>query len=147
MGRKHPVTLRVEEAIDLLERNDMEVTPASVKVNAEKTITWADWTPENAASEALDIRVTRCLRDRGYVITDTETRVRKDFWSARPDELEEQLRIKRESSDYDLQRIKADKAIIAFLREKELELGYEVYPGLFHADIDRIYAMHGLSGP
>lgn len=147
MGRKHPVTLRIEEAINLLERNGMDVTPATVKINAEKAITWADWTPEQASSEALDGRITRCLRERGYVITDADTRIRKDFWQCTPAELEAQLQIKKDSSDYDRSRIAAEEAVIVFLRAKEKDLGYAPYPGLFQADIDRIYSMHGLDAP
>lgn len=147
MGRKHPVTLRIEEAIDLLERHGMDITPASVKVNAEKAITWADWTPEQASSEALDGRIARCLRARGYVITDTDTRIRKDFWQCTSTELKAQLRIQKDSSDYDRPRIAAKEAVIVFLDAKEQELGYAPYPGLFQAEIDRIYSMHGLTAP
>lgn len=148
MGRrKHPVTQRIEKAIDKLEAHSMEVTPATVKVNAEKEITWADWSAEQAASEALDVRIARCLRARGYVIADAVTGVRKDFWNATTSELAEQLQVKEKSSDYDLTRIKADVAVLTFLREKEKEMGYEVYPGLFQGEIERIYSMHGIAAP
>lgn len=148
---KHPVTARIYEAIDLLDRNGMEVTPAAVKINVQKKITWADWTPEEASEEALEQRIARCFRDRGMAITDSAPRPggrpRKEFWSSLVSELQEWVRIKEESVTYDRNRIKAEKAVIAFLREKESELGYEPYPGLFHAEIDRIYAMHHIAAP
>lgn len=152
MGRpKHPVTQRIYEAIDLLERNNMEVTPASVKINVAGKLTWADWTPEEASDEALTQRIVRAFRERGMAITDSAPREggrpRKEFWSSLVSELEEQVRIKEESATYDRNRIKAEKAVITFLREKESELGYEPYPGLFHAEIDRIYAMHHVASP
>ena len=146
MGR-HAVTVHIDAAIDLLEKHGEPVTPSSVKVNTQPHLTWADYSPEEAADEALDLRIRRRLKDRGYIISDTSTRVRKDFWAATIGELEEQLRVKEESSTYDRNRILADKAVLELLREKQKEFGYAVYPGLFHAEIDRIYAMHSLSSP
>jgi hypothetical protein len=144
---KHPVTLKIEAAIALLERHGMEVTPAAVKVNVEKDLTWADWAPEKAASEALDGRIRRTLKAGGHIISDATMGVRKGFWEAEIPDLEEQLRVKEESNTYDRNRILADRAVLDFLKEKEKDFGYPVYPGLFHMEIDRIYAMHSLTPP
>lgn len=148
---KHPVTDHIDREIDRLERHQAEVTPSAVKINVVKRLTWGDWDPREAQSEALDNRIARRLRTRGYVVADSAPRdggrPRRDFWLSTTSELEEQLRIKEESSHYDRNRIKADKAVLKFLREKEGELGYEPYAGLFHAEVDRIYAMHGFRSP
>lgn len=151
MPRKHPVTQRIEEAIALIERVGGEITPTAVRANVEPKLTWQDWSPEEASGEALEVRIARYLRSNGYVIADAAPReggrVRKDYWDALVSELEEQIEVKEKSNTYDRNRIKAEKAVITFLRSKEAELGYEPYPGLFHAEIDRIYSMHSVTAP
>lgn len=148
---RHPVSLRVDEAISLLERHEVEVTPEAIRVNVKKSLTWADFSSEEALDAVIDRHMASRLKARGFVITDATPReggrARKDFWAVSTDEFAEQLRIKRESSRYDQNRIAADEAVLSFLREQEKTFGYEVYPGLFHAEIDRIYAMHGLASP
>lgn len=144
---RHPVTTQIDAAIDLLERHGEPVTPEAVKRNVTPRLTWADWSPNEAADEALDRRIPRRMKERGYIIADSVSRERKDFWRSTVAELEEQIRIKKESSRFDVNRLRADEAIVAFLKEQEQAFGYEVYPGLFHADIDRIYRMHGIAIP
>jgi hypothetical protein len=143
----HPVSLRIDEAIALLERCGEDVTPTAIKINVMQRLTWADYSPEQSNSEGLDRRIQQRLRDRGYQITDTEARTRRDFWHCTLAELDEQLRVKQDSSDYDRARLRADEAVVTYLREKEKELGYEVCPDLFAEDIARIYAMHGVTPP
>ncbi len=144
---RHPVTAKIDAAVAKLERHGMDVTPSAVKVNVEKGLTWADWSSIDAASEALDRRIQQRLKDTGHVISDAVRGVRKDFWQCSISELEEQFRIKEESSTYDRNRILADKAVLDFLKVKNTELGYDVYPGLFENEINRIYAMHSVSVP
>lgn len=148
---RHPVSLRVDEAIDLLEQWGQQVAIEGIRANVRRKLTWADFSSDEAIDAVIDRHAVPRLKARGYIVSDSTPRTggreRKLFWSATPDELGEQLRLKRESARYDENRIRADEAIIAFLRAKRDELGYEVYPGLFDADIERIYAMHGLSSP
>jgi hypothetical protein len=148
---RHPVSVRIDDAIALLRRHSHDVTPSAIRVNVKKALTWADFSSEEALDAVIDRHLPARFKAHGYIITDSTPRdggrERKDFWSASPDEFEEQIRVKRESNRYDLTRLKADEAILTLLREKEKELGYEVYPGLFHAEIDRIYAMHHVSAP
>lgn len=144
---RHPVTTRIDDAVDLIERVGGDVTLPAVMINAEKTITLADWKPGEPQKEALQMRVYRRLRDRGYVISDTDTRIRKSFWGATVEELEAQQKIKVEAAEFDGARLRADEQVIRFLQAKRDELGYEVYPGLFAEEIDRIYRMNGVTAP
>lgn len=144
MGRRSGAMARMHAAIDLLERYGTESLDVD-KVLANVDLTW-DEAQGVVASKKRDL-ARQALRERGYVITDADTRVRKDFWQCTPTELAAQLQIKKDSSDYDRARLVADEAVLTFLRVKENELGYEPYPGLFQADISRIYSMHGLTAP
>lgn len=151
MGVKHPITQRIEEAVELIERVNGEITPSAIKVNVEPKITWADWTPEEAASEALDARIARWLRGAGYVIADAAPReggrVREGFWTTPVSKLEEQQQIRAKSIGFDKRRAEAEQMVITFLREKERELAYEPYAELFHDEIARIYSMYGMAPP
>jgi hypothetical protein len=147
---RHPVTVRIDEARAKLERLGVAVTPAAVKLEVEKTLTRFDLSADAAIDEALNARIAARLKATGQIITGevvNGSRVRKRFWDSSVAELEEQYEVKRTSSNHDQARLEADRMILEFLREQEATFGYEVYPGLFHADIDRIYAMHGLASP
>lgn len=144
---RSPITQRIDEAIDLIERVGGDVTPTAVQVNAWKSITYADWRPGQPEAEALALRIRRRLRERGYQIADADTGTRVGFWECTVEQLKEQRRVKLESSRYDKTRLDAEDAVIALLTEKKKEFGYEVYPGLFASEIDRIYSMHGLTVP
>lgn len=146
MGKPNPTHAVIVAAIDKVERYGLPMTTENVKANVDvDALTLGDM--NSALWRHLAAQIPVVMRDRGLIIADTKTRERKDFWASTPDELEEQKRIKEQSNDFDRVRITCDEAVITFLREKEKEFGYEVYPGLFHSDIDRIYAMHGLSAP
>lgn len=140
---KSPLTLKIDAAIAKLRHHDMPVTPESVRANLEPG--WDD--VRHLAERTIMQAIRAQMRADGMVIADASTRERKDFWEAGIPDLEEQLRIKQESNTYDRNRIKADKAVIAFLKEKEGEFGYTVCPDLFRSDIDRIYRMHSLTPP
>lgn len=148
---RHPVSLRVDEAIDTLERYEQEVTPDAIRTNVKKALTWADFSSEEALDAVIDRHVPSRLKARGYRISDSAPREggreRKVFWEMSADEWAEQVRIKRDSNRYDQTRLAADEAVLTFLREKEKELGYEPYAGLFRDDIGRIYSMHGITAP
>jgi hypothetical protein len=142
----NPVRVAVDAAIERVERYGLPMTLENVSANVQ-----VDSLTVAAAVDALRRQVKSMIpvrmKEMGFVITDAKTRERKDFWTATADELDEQTRIKQQSSDHDRVRIACDEAVVAFLREKEKDFGYEVWPGLFHAEIDRIYAMHGLVAP
>lgn len=140
---KSPLTLKIETAIELVRHYDMPVTPEAVRANLDPG--WDD--VQTLAERTIMAAIRNQLKAEGLIIADAETRERKDFWEAEIPDLEEQLRIKQESNTYDRNRIKADKAVIAFLKEKENEFGYSVCPDLFRSDIDRIYRMQGLLPP
>lgn len=146
MAKLNPTRIVIGEAIDLVRRHGLAVTPQNVRANVHVDgLTLADAT--DALQKQINAQIPLVLKEQGFVITDAATRERKPFWEAPVAELEEQLRIKTEGSRFDENRIRADRAVIALLKDKQSDYGYEVYPGLFHAEIDRIYAMHGLTSP
>lgn len=140
-----PVNLRIDEAIAKLERYDQIITPTSIEANVE--LRWNDLSPTEAANKVLKAEIQRRCRKRGLIITTADTRQRKSFWNCTPEEIEEEILVKQNGSLRDQNRIKADRACVAFLKEKRVEFGYEVYPELFAEDIERIYAMEGCSAP
>lgn len=144
---RHPIAIRIDEAIDACEKYGVDVTVANVVNNAEGRITWSDASPDEVLHEALRARVARQLKDRGYIIADATTRRRKSFWKSTAAELEEQQLVKTESSRHDQNRILADGMVIDFLKSKATELGYDPFPELFRDDVERIYAMHGIGTP
>lgn len=143
---RHPVRTVIDAAIERVERYGLPMTPDNVIANVQVDgLTLAD--AHDALRRLVRSLTPVVLKERGFVIADPKTRERKDFWNSGPDDLEEQQRIKEQGNDFDQVQIAVGKAVIKFLREKEKEFGYEVYPGLFHAEIDRIYSMHGLAAP
>lgn len=145
MSQRHPANIRIAEAIARCEEYEVEVTPQNVRTNL--TLTYDDLTADEAIGETIDRRIRQVMRGSGYVIADTESRERKYFWSCTADELEEQTRIKQEGTVYDQNRLRADEAVISFLRQKERELGYAPFPELFADDIDRLYRMNMCEPP
>lgn len=134
----------INAAIDKLERYGMEITPASVWANIDvKAMSFAD--AEAVLAQHIKSRINPTFKARGLIIINGGSGERKSFWDATPDELEEQIAVKRRSSDFDANRLAADSAVLIFLREKEKDYGYTVYPELFKSDITRIYAMHGIT--
>lgn len=143
---QNPVHEVIIAAKEKTERYGLPVTPDNVRANIDySALTIGD--AVEATRRYTNSQVAVVLKSQGFVITDTATRERKDFWQSTRSELGEQLRLKVESATYDSNRILADKAMLALLEEKERELGYEPYAGLFRDEIDRIYAMHGVSAP
>lgn len=142
----NPLRALIGDALDRLERHGLAVTPKNVRAN----ITVDDLTLRDlhdAMTRQLNALIPVVMKERAMVIVNPVTRERKPFWTAGPDDLEQQLKIKTEGSGYDRKRIAADKAVIAFLREKSTELGYEVYPELFQDEIDRIFRMQNVTPP
>lgn len=146
MPRETATRLLITEAIDRVQRYGLPLTPANVKANVNiKDFTLAEI--EVGMTKHVFAQIPTVMKEQGLIIADAVTRERKAFWDSSADELEEQKRIKEQSSDFDRVRLACDEQIIVFLRVKEKEHGYAVYPGLFHAEIDRIYSMHGLASP
>jgi hypothetical protein len=146
MPRQNAARKLIAQSIERVQRHGLKLTPENVKAN----ISIRDFTLgeiEEGMTKHVYAQIPVVMKEQGLIIADPATRERKPFWEASADDLDEQTRIKEQSSDFDRVRLVCDKAVVAFLREKESELGYEVYPGLFHAEIDRIYAMHGLDSP
>lgn len=146
MARANPARDVIVEALDLLESYGIDPTPEKVRANIKVDgLTLADAT--EGLRKYINSQIGPVMKERGLIITDAAAHTRKPFWDSNVDELEAQLQVKKESRRFDENRITADKAVIDFLKEQQETFGYEVYPGLFHAEIDRIYAMHGLVSP
>lgn len=146
MPRNAAARKLIAQAMERIERHGLPMSTQNVKAN----VCIDDFTLReirDGMEHNVNALIPVVMKEQGFVITDERTRERKSFWQATADELDEQLRLKTEGSRFDRQRIACDEAVIAFLREKEKDFGYEVYPELFQDDIDRIYAMHGLSSP
>lgn len=144
---RHPVSLKIDQTIDLLQRNNVPVTPGAVRINVRKVLTYADFTPYESLDAVIDARMAERFRAKGLVITDRESRIRKQFWHSEIAELEEQQEIKRQSSLFDANRIKADGAVIELLKAKRDEFGYEPSPDQFRGEIHEVYAGYGLAAP
>lgn len=146
MAKRAPTRSVIVDAIELVQRHGLPITPTNIKANIQyDSLTMGD--ASDALRKHINAQIPVVMKEEGLVITDTATRERKDFWAANVGDLEEQLRIKEQSSDFDRNRLACDRAVLAYLKEKEREFGYAVYPGLFHIEIDRIYAMHSLTPP
>ncbi|HTE60415.1 MAG TPA: hypothetical protein VK631_08680 [Solirubrobacteraceae bacterium] len=146
MAAHNPVRAAILAAIELVQRNGEPLTTKYVRANVKTGGLSLDDTHE-ALRKHINAQIPVVMKELGLIIADPKTRERKDFWTSSPADLEEQARIKKRSNQFDTNRIACDEAVIAFLREKEKDFGYPVYPGLFHAEIDRIYAMHSLVSP
>jgi len=144
---KHPVTALVDEAIENFGKHGVDITPAKVDQYVIDRLKHGDWSPNAMRDEAVQARVRRALKVRGHIITDGTTRVRKSFWKSTIPELEQQQMVREDSSDRDRNQILAGRAVLDFLREKNQDFGYDVYPELFQDEIDRIYSMHGTAAP
>lgn len=143
---RNPTRAVIVAAIDLVQRHGLSITPANIRANIQyDSLTMGD--ASNALRKHINAQIPVVMKEQGLVITDGTTRERKSFWNAGTADLDEQLRIKEQSSDFDRNRLACDRAVLAYLREQEQAFGYEVYPELFHTQIDRIYAMHGLEAP
>lgn len=146
MARQSPARAAIAAAIDLVEKHGLPLTPATVRANVDiEALSLAD--AREALAKHVNGQIPLMLKERGCVIVDERSGERKSFWTSTPDELEEQERIKARSSDFDRVRLACGAAVVAFLREKEREFGYEVCPDLFADDIARIYAMHSVPVP
>lgn len=98
------------------------VTPATVKINVRKHITYADLTTEEMAA-------------LGYVVTDAEALDRRLFDECSPDEFEAQVEIQATNVQRCRDRLAVDRRVLAFLRSKERELGRPVTAGEFGEEI------------
>lgn len=146
MPASNPVHDVIIAAKEKAERYGLPITLTNVRANIDySSLTIGD--AVEATRRYTNAQVPAVLKSLGLIIADGTTRERKDYWQSTREELGEQLRLKVESATYDSNRILAEKAVLAFLEEKEKELGYEPYAGLFRDDIERIYAMHSLSSP
>lgn len=146
MASPNPVNVVISAALDKVERYGLPITLENVRANIDySSLTIGD--AVEATRRYTNAQVPTVLKSMGLIIADTVTRERKGYWDSTRAELGEQLRLKVESATFDSNRILAEKAVLAFLEEKEKELGYEPYAGLFRDDITRIYAMHGMSVP
>lgn len=137
--RRQPVL----DAVGACERNKVDVTVANVARQVALT--------QNEYGALIDSglrhEVARVLRQQGYITRDRETNAKVEMIEASLSDLRELLAVKLKSSEQDLRQIEALRALVAFLSEKEGELGYEPYVHLFEEDAKRIYRMHGLSLP
>jgi hypothetical protein len=146
MATRSPVREVIVQAIELVQRHGFPVTPKTIRANIDVDgLTIGD--ANQALVKHINAQIPVVMKEMGLVITDTATRDRKPFADSTADELDEQIKVKAESTRYDQNRLAADQIVVKLLREKEKELGYEVYPGLFHDEIDRIYSMHGIAAP
>lgn len=146
MASQNPVHAVIVAAKEKAERYGLPITLDNVRANIDYGSLTVGEAVE-AARRYTNAQVAAVLKSQGFIIADAATRERKDYWSSTRAELGEQLRIKVESATFDSNRILAEKAVLAFLEEKEKELGYEPYVGLFRDDVERIYAMHGIQSP
>lgn len=141
---RHPVTRRIDEAIDLLERVGHPVTPGAVRVNVKKRITYTDLTPDEMLEAAIDQRLDRRLKARGYMILDETTRVRGLGLNADVDELDAQLRLQDENVTYVVNSRDALRAVVKFLRAKQAATGAPVRASDFYDEVVAIYEAHGI---
>lgn len=136
----------IRDAAKKCERYGQPVTPKYVEANVdvgEVTMGYA----EGVVQRHVRARIPAVLKQLGYVIADTETRERKLFARVSQEEWEAQIRVKEESSVYDVKRLRCDKALSTFWAEKNKAHGYGVYVETFWDDVVRIYAMEGLQPP
>lgn len=132
---RHPVTARIDDAIDHLEKLGQRVTPAAVKINVRKHLTYGDLSTHEMLDAAIDQRLRPRLAARGYVIADDETRVRKLFADCAPEEFAAQVEVAQINLDKCARRLSEDRKVLAFLRSKEQALGRPVTAGEFADEI------------
>lgn len=99
------------------------------------------------ARKHVDARIGPWLRAQSNIIVDQDTRERQDYWKSGLRAHEEQLKIKRQSARYDANRIRAEEQVIKLLKQDFVDFGYERHAEFLKDEIDRIYAMHGLTAP
>lgn len=143
---RHPVTVRIDEAVDLLERHGQPLTLDDIRVNVKKRLTWNDFSSEEALDAVVDIRLARRLKDLGVVAVDADgSGERKLFDDCTLAEFDEQITIKQRNVTYVANRLRVDKAVREFLAEKQAMADHPVTVGEFREQIEAIYAEHEMA--
>lgn len=142
---RHPVTIRIDEAVELLQKYGEPITLPSVKTNAKRRLTWADFSSDEALDAVVDQRLSKRLKELGIVIVDAEEGERKLFDDCTLVEFDEQIAVKQRNVTYVSNRLRADKAVREFLAEKQAMAEEPLRIGDFRDDVDSIYAAHGFA--
>lgn len=148
MGRRRSeLTEAIDDAIDLVKRSELDCTPATVRRNVRMTPAAFD----AARDRGLDDAIARRLKGRGEIIVDAVPREggrpRGGYWGTGLSEHQEQLRIQAENGRYTQNKIAAENAVCAFMKQRTTELGYEPPWVTIAEDVVRIYAMHDAAPP
>src|SRR3954470_7215234 len=129
----------VSAAVDMCERNNVEITVANVAANV--LIKPSEY--QRIFDSGLKAEVAPALKRLGYVTNDAAKNTKVVIADASLSDLRQLLDIKRTHARRVQVQVDALAQLVAFMEEKEKELGYEPYVHLFEEDARRIYQMHG----
>jgi len=133
----------VRAAVAQCERHNVEITVANVAANV--ALKPGDYNALITRGLHHDVRAA--LKRAGYITADAVTNRKVDVADASLTELEALLEVKERNLKRVTEQTKALRALVEFLRLKQVEMGYEPYVYLFEEVARRIYAMHGLELP
>jgi hypothetical protein len=140
----HPLTTAIDAAIDARKAAGHPITTGAVASDLVSTVPAALMLTE--FGRLVGGRVARRLKARGLLITDSTTWDRVTDVDITDSEYHVTLDIKNLHLGRVQKRLKADRAVGAFLDKQAAKLGRPVTMGEFEKDIDGIYAKHGYTG-
>jgi hypothetical protein len=133
----------VQAAVAQCERAGLAITVANVAKNV--LLKPGDYS--KLIDRGLKAEVAPALKRIGFITKDEVDHTKVEMVVASLSDLRVLLRIKGRNIARSQTQYNALKQLVAFLEEKERELGYEPYVYQFEEDARRIYQMHGLELP
>ncbi len=146
MPRKHPITVRVEEAIARHREWERPLTFESLRTYVMHNLRVMDYSADEAMQAIVDKHIRVYLRRPDLTINDATALTYENTEDCTVEEFEEQVRVKRENQTYVARRLRADEAVLEFLQEKQRMLSRPVTVAEFASEIEEIYAEYAAGG-
>lgn len=142
---RHPVTVRIDDAVSLLQRYGQPLTIDNIVTNAKQKLTYSDFSSEEACEAMIRLRAPGRLKALGLSIVDSETYAREEFEECTDEQFAERIEVKERNVRHVQRHLAADRAVAEFLAAKHEQHGRPVTVGEFLSEIDAIYAEHGVA--
>jgi hypothetical protein len=146
--KRHPVTQRIDEAVELRVEWERPVTPGAIREYVKNNLRHADFTSDEAMEAVIDRYLVPRLKSLGYIIATEEEgaeRERKLMDDCTVSEFSKQVEIKQRNVENVRNRFKADRAVEEFLLQKQEMAGRDLTVGEFADAVTSIYAEHGIA--
>lgn len=142
---RHPVTVRIDDAVSMLQRYGQPLTIENIVTNAKKALTYADFSSEEACEAMIRLRAPGRLRTLGLSIVDSETFEREEFEECTDEQFAERIEVKERNLRHVQRNLAADRAVAEYLAVMHEQHGRPVTVGEFREAIDAIYAEYGVA--